>query len=151
MRDQRWIHVFLFRWKNGRLALMVSWVDDILAVGHPEVIQEMENDLKKAFVCKYKGELNKYIGCKADLSHDKNGLGMVNVTQPVLVQKLEESFDVAGGKNPKTTALVGQVLVRRDISGILGSVKTTKFRSGTANFLFMTQWSRPEIFNTTQG
>ena len=67
----------------------------------------------------------------------------------MLVQKLAESFDVAGGRNPKTPAIAGQVLVRGDGSNMLGPKETTKFRSGTAICLFMTQWSRPEIFNAT--
>ncbi len=88
---------------------MVTWVNGILAVGHPDDVKEMKADLKKVFACECKGELKEYIGSKVDLTCNKNGLGTVKVTQPVLVQKLEESFDVAGGRNPKTPALVGQV------------------------------------------
>ncbi len=62
-----------------------------------------------------------------------------------MVQKLEESFDVAGGKNPKTPAVAGQVLVRGDRSNMLGTKETTQFRSGTEICMFMMQWLRPEI------
>ena len=54
-------------------------------------------------------------------------------------------------RNPKTPAILGQVLVRGDGSSTLGPKETTKFRSGTAICLFMTQWSRPEIYNATRG
>ena len=91
---------------------MVSWVDDILAVGHPDDVKDMEADLKKAFACKSEGRLKEYVGSKVDMTRDENGLGTIKVTQPVLVQKLEESFDVAGGRDPRTLALAGQVLVR---------------------------------------
>ncbi len=37
-----------------------------------------------------------------------------------MLQKLEELFNVAGGKNPKTPVVVGQVLVRGNGSGMLG-------------------------------
>ena len=102
--------------------MMVSRVDVIMAVGHPDDVKEMEADLKKVFVCKCKGELKGYIGSKVDLTRNKNGLGTVKVTQPVLVQKLEESFDVAEGKNLKTSVLVSKVLVRGDGNGILRPV-----------------------------
>ncbi len=39
---------------------MVSWVDGILAVGHPDDVKEMDADLKKAFACKSEGKLNEY-------------------------------------------------------------------------------------------
>ncbi len=58
---------------------------------------------------------------------------------------------MAGGRNPKTPAVAGQVLVRADRSNILGPKETTKFRSGTAICMFMIQWLRPEIFNATRG
>ncbi len=85
------------------------------------------------------------------MTRDNNGLGTIKIPQPVLVQKLEETFDVAGGRYPKTPALAGQVLVRGDGSDMLESVETTKFRSGTAICLYMTQWSRPGVFNATRG
>ena len=116
-----------FRWKNERLALMVSWVDDILAVGHPDDVKDMEADLNKAFACKSEGRLTEYVGSKVDMTRDENGLGTIKITQPVLVQKLEETFDVKGGRDPKTPALAGQVLVRGDGSDMLESVETTKF------------------------
>ncbi len=87
----------------------------------------MEADLNKAFTCKSEGKLTEYIGSKVDMTRDKNGLGTIKITHPVLVQKLEETFDVKGGRDPKTPALVGQVIVRRDGSNMLESVKMTKF------------------------
>ncbi len=68
---------------------MVPWVDDIQALRHPEDVKEVKEDLAKAFLCKYKGELAKYVGSKADLICDKNGFGTVKITQPLLVQNLK--------------------------------------------------------------
>ena len=76
---------------------------------------------------------------------------MMKITQPMLIQKLTESFSIGEGKNPKTQSVEGQVLVRGNESNMLGPKKMTKFRSGTAICLFMPQWSRPDILNTTQG
>ena len=93
---------------------MVSWVNDIMALGHPEDVKQIEEDLKNAFACKSEGYLKEYVGSKVDFTQDETGLGTIKITQPVLVQKLAESFDVAGGRNPKTPAIAGQVLVRGD-------------------------------------
>jgi len=111
----------------------------------------MEADLNQAFVCKSEGRLTEYVGSKVEIKRNKDGLGTIKITQPVLVQKLEETFDVAGGRDPRTPALAGQTLVRGDESETLGPAETTKFRSGTAICLFITQWSRPGIFNATRG
>ena len=34
-------------WRNGRLALMLSWVDDILAVGHLEDVKQIKKKICK--------------------------------------------------------------------------------------------------------
>ena len=36
-------------WMNRRLAVMLSWVDDVLALGHPEDVKQIKDDLKSAF------------------------------------------------------------------------------------------------------
>ncbi len=64
---------------------------------------------------------------KQDMTRDKSGLGTIKITQPVMVQKLEETLDVKGGRDPKTPVLEGQVLVRGDGSDMLEPVETTKF------------------------
>ena len=38
-------------WKNGRLAIMLSWVDDILCLVHPEDVNQIHKDLESAFKC----------------------------------------------------------------------------------------------------
>ena len=98
---------------------MVSWVDDIIAVGCPEDVDQMNLDLKDAFNCKSKGGLKEYMGSKIDITRNNDGLGTVKVTQPVLVQKLEDEFDLPSGKAPRTPASAGQVLVRGDGSGAI--------------------------------
>ncbi len=48
--------------------MIVSWVDDIMALGHPEDVKQIKEDLKRAFACKCKGELKEYIGSKVDVT-----------------------------------------------------------------------------------
>ena len=45
---------------------MLSCVDDILALGHPEDVKQIESDLQSAFVSKSEGEMKEYIGNKVD-------------------------------------------------------------------------------------
>ena len=74
-----------YRWKDGILALMVSWVDDIMALGHPEDVKQIEEDLNNSFACKSEGYLKEYISSKADFIRDETGLGTIKITQPILV------------------------------------------------------------------
>ena len=130
---------------------MLSWVDDILALGHPDNVSQMKTDLSNAFQCKDKGELKDYVGSKIDIERFESGLATVKFTQPVLIQKLEDNFDLSGGQAPKTPVVAGQVLVRGDGSGSLESFEATKYRSGVATCMYMMQWLRPKTYNATQG
>ena len=94
-------------WRNGRLSLFVSWVDDILAIGEKGDVEQIQLDLEAKFTCKREGRLKEYVGSKIDLSRDENGLGKAKFTQPVLVQKLQDEFDLSGGRVPKTPAAPG--------------------------------------------
>ena len=38
--------------RNGRLGVMLPWMDDILALGHLEDVKQIEADLQSAFVSK---------------------------------------------------------------------------------------------------
>jgi hypothetical protein len=79
-------------------------------------------------------------------------LRRIKFTQPVLIQKLKDEFDLPdGGTPPRTPAVAGQVLVKGDGSGTLDGLESTKYRSGTATCMFIMQWSRPEIYNATRG
>ena len=81
-----------YLWMNGRLAVMISWVDNILALGHPEDFKQMKDDLKSAFECTCGGALTEYVGSKLEITRKSNGLADVKFTQPVLVQKLEDEY-----------------------------------------------------------
>ena len=76
------------------------------------MVEQAQQDLERAFMCKHFGELTKYVGSKLTLSRDDLGLGMVKFIQLVLVQKLEEEFTPPDGVALKTPAVAGQVLVK---------------------------------------
>ena len=128
----------------------MSWVDDILAIGEKRDVEQIQLDLEAKFTCKREGPLREYVGSKIDLSRDENGLGKAKFTQPVLVQKLQDEFDLSGGRVPKTPAAPGQELVKGDGSNDLHGPAVKTYRSGTAVCMFIMQWSRPDIYNGTR-
>eukprot|EP00970_Alexandrium_tamarense_P017917 scaffold12450_cov331-Alexandrium_tamarense.AAC.1 len=113
-------------------------------------VDTIEKNLKEAFVCKSEGELQEYVGSKKDVMRNSNGLATVKITQPVLIQKLEDEFDVSTGKAPGTPARPGEVLSKLHGGELLTSAAATNYRSGTATLMFIMQWSRPDIFNATR-
>jgi hypothetical protein len=139
-----------FIWRDGRLSLMVSWVDDLLCLGSPDDVKQIELDMKAVFKCKVEGELTEYVGSKVDVHRQSNGLAKVKFTQPVLLKKLEEQFDIPTGTAPRSPASEGQELEKGDGSNALNSELTKTYRSGTATMMFMMQWSRSEIYNTVR-
>lgn len=139
-----------FSWKDNRLVLFTTWIDDLMIVGHPEDVKRVKTDIGRKFICKDEGKLLEYVGAKCDFTRNADGIGTMKITQPVLVQKLEDIY----GKPKKpviTPAVAGQELIRGDGAGTIDEpARVTKFRSGTALCMYMTQWSRPEVQNATR-
>ena len=41
--------------------VFVSWVDDIMACGEPDDVEQLVKDLEDSFECKCEGELKEYV------------------------------------------------------------------------------------------
>jgi hypothetical protein len=80
--------------------VFASWVDDLIIMGLPSDVRQIEQDLERSFVCKSEGEMKEYVGSKIDILRDSTGLGTAKFTQPVLVQKLKNDFDLDSDKVP---------------------------------------------------
>ena len=52
---------------DGRLVLLVSWVDDILILGHPVDVERVKTDLMKSFECTCEGVMTEYVDRKIDI------------------------------------------------------------------------------------
>ena len=65
---------FYFIITDGRLSLMLSWVDDILIMGTPGDVQQIKSDLMSVFECKDEGALVEYAGSKIDITRKSDGL-----------------------------------------------------------------------------
>ena len=85
-----------------------------------------------------------YIGTKIDINSKKREL---KITQPVLVQTLQDEFDFDNPNYcPETPAPAGTHLM---VSGQpLSPEKQTKYHSGVGKLLYLTKWLRPEITNS---
>lgn len=56
-----------FEWVSGVLAVFVAWVDDVIVLGPPLLVEHVQRDLEEAFTCKGEGGLTEYC--------DKKGMG----------------------------------------------------------------------------
>ena len=141
-----------YLWMNGRLSVMLSWVNNILALRHPEDVKQIKDDLKSAFECTCEGALTDYVGSRIDIKRKSNRFADVKFTQPVLMQKLkDEHLESMEGKAHKIPALAGQIMVKGDGSGTMEDREATVYRSGTTNCMYTVQWSRLDIYNVTRG
>ena len=77
-------------------------------------------------------------------------MGTVKFTQPVLIQKLEDEYELTGGSTPRLPAIAGQVLIKGNGTGIVDGEHVKRYRSATATCMFIMQWSRPDIYNAVR-
>ncbi len=56
-----------FIWKDNTLVILVAWVFDIMILGPPDMVEQAQQDLESAFMCKCDGKLTEYVGSKLDL------------------------------------------------------------------------------------
>ncbi len=59
-----------FGWINKEMVVFVAWVDDIMVLGPPKLVEQVQQDLEKAFTCKREGELTEYVGIKLTIKCD---------------------------------------------------------------------------------
>lgn len=51
---------------DGRLVMFVSWINDLIILGHPNGIANVKKDISTAFVSQDKGSLMEFVGVKCD-------------------------------------------------------------------------------------
>ena len=103
-----------FAWKDNILVVLVAWVNNVMVLGPPLLVEQFQCNLEQAFTCKCEGELAKYVGSTLTITHDSNGLGTVKFMKPVLACKLVEEYKPAQGPASKTPAIASQVLMKGD-------------------------------------
>ena len=59
------------------MVMVVAWVNDVMVLGLPSLVEQVQCDLEKAFMGKSEGKLTKYVSSKLTFKYDANGLGMI--------------------------------------------------------------------------
>ena len=67
--------------------MWISWIDDMLCIGHPDDVKESKDAFMKIFACDDIGELKEYVGCKIHQTENS-----IKFTQPVLLQVIKMNF-----------------------------------------------------------
>ena len=67
------------------------------------------------------------MGNKIEIKRESGKAAQIKLAQPVLIQKMEDEFQIPSGKPPKTPAVAGLVLVRGDESQALGRKESTEY------------------------
>ena len=84
------------------------------------------------FECDDVGEMQEYVGCKVERKP-----GYIKLTQPVLIQSLNDEFDLPDGKAPKTPAEPNTILpFIEEHDQMNGNIKTY-FRSGVGKMIHL--------------
>jgi hypothetical protein len=55
-----------YKWEGGRLAIMISWIDDNMIVGPSNLVLKLKRNLMERFKCDDCGELTEYTGNKIE-------------------------------------------------------------------------------------
>ena len=79
------------------MTVFVALVDDVMVLGPPSLVEQVQHDLEKSFTCKPKGESMEYMDSKLTYCRDDNGNGTVKFTQPVLVKKINGKYKISDG------------------------------------------------------
>ncbi len=69
-----------FAWFENELIILVAWADDVMILGPPDMVEQVQRDLEKELTCKCKGELMEYVGSKLALSREILDLGVAKFT-----------------------------------------------------------------------
>ena len=57
------------------MVVFVAWVNDVMVLGLPSLVEHVQRDLEESFTCKGQGELTEYVGSKLTFSCADDGKG----------------------------------------------------------------------------
>jgi hypothetical protein len=136
-----------YKWNNGRLVMMLSWIDDNAIVGCKKDVLNLKQDLMKQFNCDNCGKMEEYVGCTIK----KLESGGIKLLQKVLVQSFNSEFDIESLKKFNTPATPGTVL-KKPVEGdvLLTHENQTLYGSGMGKAMHMMQYSWPDIYQAVQ-
>ena len=126
------------------LIIWISVIDDMLVVCDEKYMTKIKHEFTGTVDCNDMGAMVEYIGTKRDIDNKKC---KSKITQPVLVQSLQDEFVFENPNNcPETPAPAGMHLMASGQP--LSPEQQTKYCSGVGKLLYLTKWSQPEIANS---
>jgi hypothetical protein len=134
-----------YKWTGRGLCLWLSWVDDCLMIGPKEEIMNVRAGILTKFECDDVGEMTEYVGCKVERKPH-----CIQLTQPVLIQSLEDEFEIPEGRAPRTPADPNTVLPFIENDDMMPSKHMTYYRSGVGKLIHLVRWSRAECWNAVR-
>ena len=136
-----------YKWTETGLSLWISWIDDCLTVGKEKIALQAKKQMTQLFNCDDTGEMQEYVGCKIKRNIEE---GWLKIMQPVLLQSLNDEFDLPKGADPKTPAVPGSILHKTETKSVLTSNQQHEYQKGTGKLLHLMHKSRLEILNSVQ-
>jgi hypothetical protein len=79
-----------YKWVEGRLVIMIFWINDNMILDPNNLVMQIKNDLMKQFECNDCGRLEKYVGNKIDYI----GKDAIRFTQNMLMQSYSDKFEL---------------------------------------------------------
>lgn len=126
---------------DNLLLVVVAWIDDIVGLVPLLLVEQIQQDLEKAFTCKHK-ELIECMGSKIAINHDSTGLSNTVGTGVQTCRGVQAT----DGPAMETPAVAEQVLMKGNWDG---AVQESRYivPSATAIFIHMMQWPCLDILN----
>ena len=125
----------------------LSWIDDCLVLGAKTNVALTEKAMMERFDCQETGNMDEHVECKLERNWKECWLC---VAQPVLIQSMNDEFDLPPGDKPATPGEPGKVLQKYSDPEFDLEKKDQKVHlSGVGKLLHVMQWSHPDILNST--
>ncbi len=130
-----------YKWVEGRLVIMISWINDNMILGPSNLVMQIKNDLMKQFECNDCGRLEEYVGNKIDYI----GKDAIQFTQNMLMQSYSNKFELPK-RSYNTPAQPGTVLMKPGKNGeVLSGEAQSILRSVIGKLMYHMQYSQPDI------
>jgi Reverse transcriptase (RNA-dependent DNA polymerase) len=114
-----------FKWGPKGLTMITSVIDDMNIAGSKDDVLAAKEGIKKYFECDEVGETMEYVGLKLEYKPEQ---GYMKITQPVLLQSLDDEFTVPKGDPVATPGTPNEYLKAEPVDTTAADQR--KYRSG---------------------
>ncbi len=130
-----------YKWVEGRLVIMISWINDNMILDLSNLVMQIKNDLIKKIECNDCGHLEEYVGNKIDYI----GKDAIQFTQNVLMQSSSNKFELPK-RSYNMQAQPGTVPMKQVENGeVLSGEAQLILRFGIGKLMYHMQYLQPDI------